>query len=341
MLSSGLRLGGFFLLGIVVFSATGKSARADTLYDGFDLVVFGSMSGQGDVEGKAIIGGALGGDSADFATKLTGQPASNVNLYIGGSISSGENLDNGSAIIGTNSTEINHNQSGSTVTQNDLSAVTSVLTPLESTLKSASATFAAESQSSNATIATSGSNSTLSATGPLSGSTIVFDVTSSSLFMQNAGITLSGALAKASEIVINVDVTSSNHSLDIGSSIHFSSDTTADLDALDSEVVWNFYQTSGAKFDTADTLNLQTDTDFAGAILAPYAAFKNTTPVEGSVAVASYTQQGEIHLPVSMAGIPNVPILTGGTPIPTPKSLWMAAAGCAGIIFARRRAGAR
>jgi choice-of-anchor A domain-containing protein len=322
MTNSSARL---IVLTSVLFLSAGTARAA--LFQGYDLVVFGNMAGGSDVEGSAIIGGNLTGNTTNFATQLSGQAAGNVNLFVGGNVTAGENLDNGSAVVGgTVSPYINLNQSGSTLTQNDAGATSSILGPLQTSLINASKSYAGTAQSSNAVISMTGNSTTFSQTGSASGGPVIFDIKDTSVFTQNANITLSSDLESASSVIINVDVTEANRSLTIGSSIHLTAPS-----ALESNVIWNFYDlTPTGTYDTSDAMTLQTQTDFAGAILAPYAAFSNTTSVEGSVAVASFAQGGEIHMPLSAVVEPT-------SIIPEPSACGLLVIGAVGAMVRRRR----
>jgi choice-of-anchor A domain-containing protein len=77
--------------------------------------------------------------------------------------------------------------------------------------------------------------------------------------------------------------------------------------------IWNFSQAT----------SLTIDRNFNGAILAPSAHLTNSTAIDGSVFVASMTQNGEVHLPG----------YTGVVPAPGTAVL----AGLGGLIMAARR----
>jgi choice-of-anchor A domain-containing protein len=168
------------------------------LFGGYDVVVFGNMSTNAQVEGSAIIGGNLTGNGETFAGSLSSAKKTDDTLLIGGNDTSGNiSLQNGSAIVdGTVSNKMNLN-GGGTLTTNAGSVVTNLLAPLESSLKSASMSYAALAQSSNASI----TNGVFSVTGADTGKTEVFDVQSGSLFQQNALIDLTSSLAPASAVI--------------------------------------------------------------------------------------------------------------------------------------------
>ena len=67
------------------------------------------------------------------------------------------------------------------------------------------------------------------------------------------------------------------------------------------------------------------DRNFNGAILAPLANLQNSTAIDGSVWVKSFTQSGEVHLPN----------FTQYTTIPAPGAASLMALG--GLLIVRRR----
>jgi len=155
------------------------------------------------------------------------------------------------------------------------------VTPLKNALLSQSAALATLTANSTATIL--GNQITFNAAPSGPSNMAVFNVSAANVF-ENGGLANLVLNANgASAIVINVS----------GSSVNWNNgmNEIGDIatDALRQKVIWNFYQ--------ATSINLQHE--FNGALLAPLASLTNSTSIDGSVAVASFTQRGEVHLPVS------------------------------------------
>ncbi len=96
-------------------------------------------------------------------------------------------------------------------------------------------------------------------------------------------------------------------------------------------VLWNFGTA------TSITLNKQ----FNGALLAPFATVSNSTPIEGSVAVGTFHQGGEVHLGtlrpderLFAALTPTTPV--GGVPEPMVWAQMVAGFGLIGLLRRRR-----
>ena len=108
-------------------------------------------------------------------------------------------------------------------------------------------------------------------------------------------------------------------------------------------VLWNFGTA------TSITLNRQ----FNGGLLAPDATVSNSTPIEGSVAIGTFHQGGEVHLgtfqgnakltdavtPAKGGGTGGGPV--GTVPEPTSWALFVAGFGLIGVARRRRAPRAR
>lgn len=74
--------------------------------------------------------------------------------------------------------------------------------------------------------------------------------------------------------------------VNIGGSSSYSFNANSNLSKYDGWVLFNFNDV------TSITFNRQVN----GSVLAPLASISNSTPIEGSIAVANFAQGGEVHL---------------------------------------------
>lgn len=99
----------------------------------------------------------------------------------------------------------------------------------------------------------------------------------------------------------------------------------------DQNIIWNFGQLSG----------LNVNTFFHGSILGPNLALSNSTAIEGSVAVKSFQQNGEVHLGTfngTSAFLMNgAPPAVGAVPEAATWMQMIAGFGVAGFALRRRR----
>lgn len=277
------------------------------ILDTYNLVVFGNLTSSSEVEGRAAVGGNLGGPASNYGTMLT--PAANFVstdvLHVGGNITAGNvNMSAGRLRLGGSV------QGGSNVNLNGGSTLVN-----DGGTAAFVAGMAATLQANSLQLAALSSNSTWTGPGvqpaPVTfnaapvGGVAVFNIAGSLLsngLVQSWQMNANGATT----IIINVS----------GTSINVNAGNTVGAwatDALRARILWNFYEA------TSITVARQLD----GAVLAPLAHLTNSTVIAGSVAVASFTQNGEVHLP----------LYTGLIPAPGAAGLL----GLAGLAAARRR----
>jgi choice-of-anchor A domain-containing protein len=288
----------------LVAGAIASSASATSVLSDWNLIVFGNLNSTQEVEGRTLIGGNLTTGSSQYGTKLNpGLFAGTDVLVVGGNINGGNvQIEAGNLRLGGSQTgNLNFNGGGSLI--NDPSAGNIALDARAEVL-GLSSFF--NTLTPNSTVSIPNGQP-----GPLVFNAVanvdgvaVFHVDGNQIFgnglVQQFDLNLNGATS----VIINVSGTSINHNA--GNLVgNFNS-------ANASTILWNFYE--------ATTIN--TDRLLYGAVLAPDAHLTNSTVIAGSVAVNSFTQNGEVHLPNYNGYVP-----TPGT------ALLLATAG----LFASRR----
>lgn len=304
--------------GVMVLSA---GASAGTLND-FNLVVFGDHQTGSNVWGRVAVGGKMSGNSMDIATKLT--PAANYydvdTLLVGGNLQSNINLQAGDVRYGGSLTgNINRNGGGATHQQvtADGSIAATVLA-MKTEISGISNTLKALAPNSTSGVGNLQNRYTLTAGAAAAGGTAVFNI-GASVFSSNqwAEFTLNNAVG-AQKIVINVDASGTS------GDVFF---TAGNIDAntfknLADRIVWNFYN--------ADSIVVQRE--MFGSMIGVGAHLSNTTNLNGSIAVGSFNQSGEVHGPNFGFGFTPPPA------VPLPTSGLLACAGLGAVMLRRRRA---
>lgn len=248
----------------------------------YNLVVTGNLDSTSEVEGRTFVGGTLTGSASNYGIGLL--PAANYagtdTLTVGGAISvsniniSTGNVRHGSTVSG------NVNLNGPSNPQNIFDpSVPSLIPGIASELATTSNALAALSANSTASLPNGNpgpGNFNAAPSGP--NNLAVFSVSGAAAFSNSFMQTLHLNAAGASAIVVNVS----------GTNITFNQgNMDSSWQAYRSKLIWNFYQATSLSIDRA----------FNGAILAPNANLTNSTNIDGSVFVASFTQRGEVHLP--------------------------------------------
>jgi hypothetical protein len=335
----------------VTASASASPLDAASLMANYNLITSGNATTNGDIEGAMIVGGNFTGAAGtanlfNNATRLPagktsyiyGANSSQINvdnagsLYVGGSNSGNINL-NGPGnlqIGGANSATINGSAGGkvaiaganSGTVQNAtfLPGNASTIVPpfvkadVIVALTGYSATLAA--LSSNGSITTGANSLTFSHAG--SGQA-VFSITAADLAADLTNANMAFLLGDPSaSVIVNVDLQGAN--LALPSSGHFASGTPLQ------NVLFNFYNGSGTVIDVGAL--------WETSILAMGSEVVNHTPIEGSVAAASFTAHGELHnFPPTPPGNHNPPPQT----IPEPGTLALMLAAMASLVGLRRK----
>lgn len=290
----------------VAVGAVAMSAQAGVVNSWNLVVLNGWTNNSQDVEGNAFCGGNFTGGAPTIAKNLNAAAyagidtlvvagttnVSNINLHAG-------NFSHGGSVTGN----VNHNGGGTTHTDATLTArgqaMGAELIGLSNSLRNLAADSTAAFPSGQPGAVR------YNATGGADG-IAVFSVDAANVFNNNLIQQIELNVNGASQIVINV----------AGATVNFNNGNMVGAWSsafARSNVIWNFYE--------ATSINL--DRNFNGALLAPLAHLTNSTAIDGSVFVSSFTQSGEVHLP----------FYTGTVPAPSALALM----GIAAVASGRRR----
>ncbi|MDA3919795.1 MAG: choice-of-anchor A family protein [Salinisphaera sp.] len=306
-----------------VGSASASMITGGDILSQFNLVVLGNLDSHSHVDGRTYVGGNLTGSSADFFQHGSQASASDyAALTVGGNITGGDKKvnSNGNAVIGGNVESLTMNGGtaliGGRVTSRANGRVnqgTAVTIPdFSSSLRDYSLALAGEDANSSVSVL----NKRATFTG-LSGADLsVFNI-SGSLFSQLNEIQFS--VDPSQSVLINVT----------GDPGRIAANFLGNYSSLQPNLLWNF----------SDATNINFDRQFRGSILAPQAAIRNSNNLEGSVAVNSFEQYGEVHQPIFANNFPT--IVSPGFDVAEPPIWPLFAFALAGIAFfsVRRRRG--
>lgn len=279
------------ILALVCLSPVASSATIES----YNLIVFGDLDSQSQVEGKTYVGGNLNGITANFGVGIT-LPQTEAALTVAGNINSvTANINAGAfEVAGDISPQsiINMNSNGAYAVggtfANNINngfqvGLTGIPSPaaVRQQYQDLSAQYANFTPNSVFNVI-GGSQATFEAsTGP--GGLAVFNIASADLLeLPNTVSQLVLNLSQSSGAIINISGTN----ISILSGLN----PTGSLltDEVRSKVVWNFYE--------AEIITVEAS--FNGMLLAPYADLTNQTAIDGQVVVESFTQRGAVHLPL-------------------------------------------
>lgn len=277
------------LAALAVVAAGAATASADII-NNYSLTVLGDLHSTSEVEGRAFVGGNLGGPASNYGTHLT--PASEYLgvdvLTVGGNINAiNVNLNAGNLRLGGSlNGNVNYNGGGSLIQDASVPAMVGA--------------FAAQLNSTSAFLRDLAATSTASVPngqpGPLVLNAVpqgpegvaVFNLDGATLFNNPLVQQIELALNGAQSVIVNVSGSSINwnHGNMVGQ-MH--------TEFARSHVLFNFFE--------ATSINLG-GRAFSGALLAPNAHLTFNGVIDGSVAVASLDQFGEVHLPTYDGYVP-------------------------------------
>ena len=295
---------GFFLSACV--STAGAAVLAS-----YNLITLGDLSTSSDVENRTIVCGSLvSGSSANFGIHIvsSSSSAASYSLELNGQIVSGNGIqvNAGSLGVGTNPAHtivangvVGYTLDGRTVNMNGGNQGATINVEANLTAKCTSLTNNLQTLSSNlaALSNTPGNNVTIptSQSGPLNFYVNNVDVNGMAVFNLNGNTVLNNPLVQQIEIIIGTSVSSSLQLVVInlsGTSISFSYGNfvgpwlTSILTGR-SHTIWNLPQA------TSLTIN----SNWMGALLAPYAVVTTSVNIDGATAVLSLTTTAELHDP--------------------------------------------
>ena len=275
----------------------------------FNLITSGDVQSYSHVDGRSFIGGSLTG--GDFMLRGSGVPASahagltvvgnahniRVNgggVAVGGNLSAG-NINQGAAYVGGNAQHSNFNGGpayiGGEVVSSNLNggrtdtppfALPSAFDP-SSVMRDLAGQLSRLDDTGGRIDLTHG-KATFHASAATNG-VAVFDLGSNStLFSLNE---FAFDLGDADLVIFNVGGAEFDFGINfLGGSAH----------SIAQRVIWNFYE--------ADAIRIERE--FGGTVLAPFAHLTHFNNIEGSVAVHSLLQYGEIHLqPINAPHLPD------------------------------------
>lgn len=268
-------------------------AGAGYLQD-YNLIVTGNLDSNSEVQGRTIVGGNLTGGSSNYAISLNPAASKSINtLIIGGNIDVGQggniNLNAGSMIVGGGKLSGNvNNNGGGTLSYNNASALS--YAPAAAAEMQATSTYL-DGLAANSTVSLPGSQPApvIFQATPNSQGVAIFDIAGSVFGDQKSQ---SYQLDKNGATTFIINVSGTSVLFDQG---NFTGDFATAF--ASQKVLFNFYEAT----------DLTIKQHLFGAVLAPKAHLTNSTAIEGSVFVKSFTQRGEVHLPNYTGNINAVP----------------------------------
>ena len=343
--------------------AAGNAVQGLTDLRQINLYVSGDLNGGGqDVEGKAFIGGNLSAGTFNNADSHGPFVASNLpSLTVGGNVSGNVNINSNNSdapgflgadiggsggvysINGTPSqlyvggTVGNYNPNGQVFQQNVAGLKASIAaqnTTFVSDLKALSTALATLPTTPGSSYNNSDQNNDLFTAIDGGNGYAVINITGGD-----------SAFANASNFNYNIPKLASGAYLplivNISGSTSYTFNANSNLSQYDGDVLFNFIDA------TSITFNRQVN----ASVLAPLATISNSTPIEGSVAVANFNQGGEVHLGTFLGfgaidGGSNDPAKgleatlggnAGGVPEPASWLMMLTGFGLSGALLRRRK----
>lgn len=292
-----MRLSVFTLGVLLALTATAALASPVTLMSEYNLIVFNDLNSNSEVEGKTLVMGDLNGPASNYVTQLDPASSGELGLIVGGDINAQNiNVNQGYSVAlgGVANGNVNLNGGGSL--QGDLTDFD--FADIQQQLSDFSVSLSELESNSNLIAPTV-------CCGPASlqigaDDIAVFNIDGESLFsnnfIQQFDVDFGGFDPAA--IVINVAGTDISDAALAGNAVGQILN-----DNVRERIVWNFFE--------AETISLNKQLN--GSLLAPNAHLTNRTPIEGTVVVSSFDQNGEVHLPSFDGEVPFTPLNEPGT----------------------------
>jgi choice-of-anchor A domain-containing protein len=359
--------------------ATGSATGGLTALADLNLIVLGNMTGGHDVEGKTFVGGSISGGTSTYGIGRSNQGEA-VSGYAtltvggnlnGGNVSNGSNGGSGSVAarksvdIGGSFTGGNFNVDGAIVRAgsnlsgfninggtdvsygvsasgfqntfpvhdttlapggaNDLHAgIATQTATLAADLKTLSTSLYALSAAGSSFDGSDHNNARLIARDPghLGYAVITINATNLTSFLDASNLVYDLSPAAGGGYLTTI--------INVTGASTYTLNANSNNSAYNPYILWNF--------GTATSITL--DRQFNGALLAPFATVSNSTPIEGSVAVATFNQGGEVHLGTFRPAPPLLTALTpppvGGVPEPVIWAQMVTGFGLVGLLGRRR-----
>ncbi|MGI4878425.1 MAG: collagen-binding domain-containing protein [Janthinobacterium lividum] len=362
--------------------ASGSATGGLVALADLNLIVLGNMTGGHDDEGKTFVGGSISGGTSTYGIGRSNQGEA-VSGYAtltvggnlnGGNISNGSNGGNGtlaarkSVDIGGSFTGGNFGVDGAIVRAGSSLAGFNINGGTDVSYGIGATGFQNTLPVHDASLAPAGAND-LHASIAAQTATLTADLTtlSTALYaLSAAGSSFDGSDQNNAKLiardpnnlgyaVITIDSTNLTSFLDAKNLIYdiptvagggylttiinvtgassYTLDANSNNSAYNPYVLWNF--------GTATSITL--GKQFNGALLAPFATVSNSTPIEGSVAVGTFNQGGEVHLGTFRPDTQLITALTpkifvGGVPEPLTWTQMIVGFGLIGLLGRRRTA---
>ena len=343
------------ILALIAGITPAAAATATALLNDYNLIVFGDVTSQSDVDGKAYIGGNLTGGSFDNHNVAAG-PGINAltvgnnvsgsvtvngpgvaiggnlatsnyngngggNAYIGGSWTGSANFNlNGSGNVYLGGTKTGTgNVNGGSLFQNQSSSSFLANVPTTATTSSIQTTLTNYSSFLGGLTANStfslNSGTATFNASPNAQGLAIFDITNAQSFFTSVN-QITFNLNGATEIIVDVTGAGSG-TLTIAANF-----LGGQAQTLAQDTLWNF----------TDATSLKIDNQFGGDILANSAAVTLNQNEEGTLVAESLVQDGEVHYDGANNNLPLAP-----TPVPATLPLFGGGLGLLGYLTRRRK----
>jgi len=271
----------FVLMSCFCFVSSVQAGVIDVLNKN-NLIVFGDLDSNSEVEGRALVGGSIiGGQVSNYGIHL---PKSNsvtdYALTVAGNISTVQVNNSYGVLVGGNYQTI---KNASVIDKMTAANAVVDFTQLEADFLSFSSFLQALTPNSYLSAPTGQPGAAYFNIGQgLNDGVSVFSFSETSFYgnnkIQQYDMNLGNQMP--SSIIFNVagkNISDAFFGNAVGNMV---SEQWRD------KIIWNFFE--------AELINLTRQ--FNGSLLAPLAHLENRTAIEGTVAVKSFTQRGEVHL---------------------------------------------